>query len=175
MRRACGVVLVLSLSLPLAALGMDVEYTQRSGVDYSSYKTYAWKGHDYPEGHPLSPGSSLDSRLRQIADDAMQAKGFVFTETEPDLLLTYTGVVTDLLTMTGTKYQLAGNVSWIGDPNAHSVRWNSEGTLSLHVIEADTRTVIWSGWATDVAHSPDKMQKKAEKGLKRILKSFPPE
>ena len=170
---ACAALAGLLLAGPL--LAMDVEYTQRQNIDYSSFETYGWKGHQYPEGHPLREGSGLDSRLRAIADESMRAIGFILTDEDPDLLLTLTGVETDMLDITGSKYKLAGNVSWIGDPNAHAVRWNRQGTLTFHVIDADSDTVIWSGWATDVAHSPDKMHKKAEKGLKRILRLFPPD
>lgn len=167
----CGVVSVA------ASAGVSVEVSEKPGVDYSAYKTYAWKIRaDLHPDHPMAIGSEADLRIRRLADEALADSGFEPVEIEEaDLWINYVGYDRDLLQIEGTTKTIAGNVKWIGDPDAHSMRNYLEGTLVFEVVDAKTGRMVWSGWASGAAPTEEKLRAKAPKAIKRIFHYFPPD
>ncbi len=173
--------IVLLVAVGLVAispvLAMTVETSHKPGRDFSEYRTYAWKTRPgIDPNHPLAEGSLLDRMLKVAADSTLATKGFERTESgTPDLWVTYTGFVEDVLEIEGTRREITSGLTWIGTPYAHSTRAYKEGTLVIEILDARTEQLVWSGWAKDVASTREKLRKKAARAPKRILQHFPPQ
>ena len=146
----------------------------KTGVDFSKYSTYAWKQHpSISDNHPAAEGSPLDKMVRAAGDSVLSRMGLERTDGDADLWVSYTGYVQDHLQVEGIRREITGGVSWIGTPYAHSSRSAQEGTLVFEVIDAESELQVWSGWASEVGKTPEKLRKKAAKATKRILRNFP--
>jgi Domain of unknown function (DUF4136) len=165
----------LAVAAPVWAV--QVQTAHPPGVDYTRYQTYRWAERpDLAPNHPLAEGSPLDRLIRTAGDRALAAAGYKVAESgAPDLRISYVGYVTDKLVIEGVHKELADGVAWIGDPQAHSQISYQEGTLVIEIRDAKSDELVWSGWASDVANSPERLRKKAEKAAFKILKNFPPE
>ena len=159
-----------------ACLAMSVKTSYVPEVDYSAYRTYSWKPRvEVGPDHPLAEGGEVDRIVKQAADSILATQGFERTEVEtPDLWINYAAFAVDKMDVEGIKREVSGRVSWIGDPTAHSTRSYREGTLVFEIFDAGSDELIWSGWASEVASSQEKLRKKAEKAARKILKLFPP-
>ena len=162
----------------ICTAGMKVKTKTGRGPDLASYETYAWKSQHDPESeHILAAGSPSARILESIADPLLSQHGLTLAETdEPQLLVRYTGVSREMLNIEGTTRDLGGGATWIGDPNAHSMTLQREGTLLLEIVDAKTEKLVWAGWATDAVDAvpnPVKITKKIEKATKKILKELP--
>ena len=177
MKRATILLMLWIAGSAMAVAGMKVHISESPGVDFSTYETYTWKRRtDLHADHPMATGSDLDTWVRRLADDQMSARGFEKAEAEEaDLWVNYVTYSSDVLQVEGTTKTVAGNVKWIGDPQAHSMRNYLEGTLIIEIVEAKTGKMLWSGWASDAAASQDKLQGKAPKAIKKIFQHFPPD
>lgn len=181
-RRTAGLARVVGTWLLVVALGASVwaaapvRTSHSPDTDFSGYRSYAWKTRPGIESdHPLAAGSPLDQRIRRAADEALARRGFEPAgAAAPDFWVVYTGFVEESLSIEGEKRRIAKGVSWIGDPGAHSILAYEKGTLVVEVIDPASQSIVWSGWATDVVDTPEKLRKKAEKTVQRILRHFPP-
>ncbi|MDH3743646.1 MAG: DUF4136 domain-containing protein [Acidobacteriota bacterium] len=162
----------------LCTAGMKVKTKTGRGTALASYETYAWKSqHDAESEHILAAGSPSAQILESVADPMLRKYGLSLESNgEPDLLVRYTGVSREMLNIEGTTRDLGGNATWIGDPHAHSMMMQREGTLLLEIVDAVTEKLVWAGWATDAVDTvpnPVKITKKIEKATKKILKELP--
>lgn len=179
--------LVLALALLAAGPGraMEVKTSHDAGVDFSAYRTYAWKAREgEPPNHPLAEGSPLDGKIRGAVDAGLARAGLQKveapseshpeTDAEPDLRLSYVAYVEDELTIEGTRREVAPGISWVGDPDAHAQIHYQHGTLVITIEDVERGEAVWSGWASDVATTLVKLEKKAEKAAGKIVAHFPP-
>lgn len=177
MRRATILLMLWIAGSVMAVAGMKVKVSEKPGVDYSAYQTYAWKRRaDLKADHPMATGSDTDQWLRGLANDQLAASGFeLVAAEEADLWVNYVTYDSDVLQIEGTTKDIAGSVKWIGDPDAHSMRNYLEGTLVIEIVDAKTGKMLWSGWASDAAATQEKLQGKAPKAIKKIFQHFPPD
>jgi hypothetical protein len=165
------------LTAAISLAGMKVKTERWEGAELSAYQSYSWRtGHDADSGHPLAEGSRLSARLQEIGDELLAEHGLGRSlDEESDLWVRCTGVAEEMLQIEGTERDLGG-ISWVGDPHAHSMVSYRRGTLLVEIVDAESEKVIWAGWATDVVPSlpdPEKVGKKAEKAMRKILKQLP--
>lgn len=169
---------LLLSALPAAALDTGSEHDP--GADFSTYRTYDWEpvsSTARPPGHPLATGNPLDREIRSAVEARLAKKGLERVTTGgADLLLRYDAALEEGLEVSGSEYRAdAGGVrvtwAWEGGEEA---RVFSRGTLVLQMIDADSREVVWVGWASDVAADPDALRRKVDRAAKKILKSYPP-
>lgn len=175
MRRPLLFLVLLSL-VATAAVTKDAEFSRQTGVDFSTFTTYAWAPHEgLVDGHPLAEGSPLDLRIKEAADEQLSRKGYrrVAPSEAHDLLINYVGYGRDYLDVEGTTREITGGVKWIGDVNAHSMRSYREGTLVFEAVAPSSGTMVWSGWVTELAPNVQKLQAKAEKATRSVMKHFP--
>lgn len=165
-----------SLAPPLHALDTDWQF--RRDVAYDGWTTYAWgPAQQQPEGHPLAEGGAVDRKIREAVEAELANKGFRPIDTQadadagtPDFRIVYRTTITERMRETNVLSNHAPDVSWpVGTTR---VRGYSEGTLLIEIAAGDE--VVWSGWASDVAKRPRKLEGKAEKAVRKILSRFPP-
>ena len=157
--------------------GMKVDSKSYAAMDLSAYDTYAWStDQEADAGHPLSAGSPLDLRLQEIARDLLAKRGLApVAGGEPDLQIRCIGISKEMQDIGGVKKDM-GAVTWVGDVGAHGVTAYRQGTLILELVDARSEERLWAGWASDALPAvpdPDKVGKKAEKALKKILQRLP--
>jgi hypothetical protein len=173
---AIGWALALTAVLAAPSAALEIETSHRPEVDYGALRTYAWEYRaDLGPNHPLAEGSPLDVLIRQAGDRALEAAGFEkAADEDPDFRVSYVGFVIDKYQVEGTRREIAEGVAWIGDPGSHSQLAYQEGTLVIEIRVDGEDDVAWSGWARDVARTPDRLRRKAEKAALKILQHFPP-
>lgn len=177
MRRATVLLAICLVGSGAVFAGVSVEVSEKPGVDYSAYETYAWKIRaDLHADHHMAEGSEADLRIRRLAGEALADSGFELVDIDAaDLWINYVTYDKDLLQIEGTTQTVAGSVKWIGDPDAHSMRNYLEGTLVFEVVDAKTGKMVWSGWASGAASTREKLRAKAPKAIKKIFHHFPPD
>lgn len=167
-----------ALAIALAATGVDaaVETSKKAGIDYQRYATYAWRARNSAPGYALADDSPLDRLIKAAADAVLEENGLERAPAgaEADVEITYVGYLEDLLEIEGVKREIRRGVTWIGDPDSHSMRSAQVGTLVFEIYDADSGDLVWSGWDTEVARTRDQIRKKARKVARRILRHFPP-
>ena len=174
--RATLLPMLLVALLTPGASAKGVKTAHEAGVDYSAYPTFDWRpGHKGHPDAPLAEGSPLDRQLRSIGEKLLRAAGFEKSVSgEPDLWITFYGMLEDIGAVGGVNFELSEHVSWIGDPGSHYAHFYQQGTLVVEVVDAASDEVLWRGWASETIKKPSQLEKKAEKVMSRILKQFPP-
>lgn len=170
------VALVLLLATAAPAAAMEVGHKQDAAYDFSALHTFDWLPRS--DASPVRPGGEVDRQIRAAVEERLAKKGF-----EParqggaDFLLHYDAGLQERVDVSGAERHLhAGDgprvtFAW---EEGEQARIYSEGSLVIEVVDAETREVVWAGWATDVAKEPDRLRKRVDKAVKKILKPFPP-
>lgn len=113
--------------------------------DISKYKSFAWQDLDPKEmkSNPLYYNELNDKRIRVAANDLLQAKGYVFTDHNPELTLHY-----HIATEEHSVLVPDPNSYWYGDYFMHPDIMNyREGTLIIDLMNTKTKSLVWRGWA----------------------------
>ncbi len=178
MRRITPILALLAVGAAQLAVA-GVETSHKPETDFSGYRTYAWEEHPGLHAqHPLAQGSDLDVLIREAADAVLEKKGFEKLETpergEPDFTVNFVAFVADELEIEGVSIEIAPRVTWIGDPDEHSVRSHQRGTLVFEIRDRESGEIVWSGWSQDAAPTVERLRKKAGPKAKKILAHFPP-
>lgn len=178
MKRLAVFCCVVLLAPVTASAGMKVESRTWDAVNLARYGTYTWRpADDAKTGALIAEGTKLAATLEAIGDQILAKAGLAkSSDGEPGLVMRYRGMSADMLSIEGTTWEISDHVSWIGDPNAHSMTTYRKGALLVEVLDPETEDLLWAGWAIDVLELiPDrkKVAKKAEKAMTKILKEFP--
>lgn len=166
-----AVAVCLALSATKAA-GQDVSYDFDKGADFSSYKTYAWV-----RGAELTDELN-HKRVVAAIDSQLAAKGMIRVEAtaNPDMLISYNATF-------GKDLQIRGFSSGIGyrygasRSGSASVNEVVVGTLTVNMVDAKTRSLVWRGVATrdvDTKASAEKRDKNVNKAAEKLLRNYPP-
>ena len=171
----CAVIAVIAgCATPLA-----VEHDYDTAYDFSRLKTYDWI--------PSQPGSEKEElaarRWEQAVNSRLQSKGYTRSTEAPDFLVSMEGVrrtVTGGSTAVGASIHVPvgqhGSVSLGGGKSKPRVK--QEGTLTLNIADAKTKTLIWQGSATATVPekmSPEEQQAMSNGVIAEVLKAFPPQ
>lgn len=179
MRRVCATLLLLVLTTP-GALGQKIKSDYDPEFDFEPLRTYAWHPDlAQPRSFPIIDSATLDRLIRDNVEQQLAARGLSKAEKAPDLLVSYE--VTGRLT---TDLQHAD--SGPGIPGWPEGRWRPffdgtvdvqprrEGALTLSVYDAKENRIIWQARGSDVVKNPRDIEKKINRGVKKMLRSFPP-
>jgi hypothetical protein len=145
-------------------------------VDFSTYKTYAY----HKNGIDKVEISDLDKkRILRSIDETMLTKGFTKSE-NPDLLINF--FTTEREQVNVNQFNMGwgfgwgwGWNPWMWGGNNTSVSRYVEGTLTIDIIDAKKRELVWQGDGEGVLTK--KMEKKDEnikKFVTTILAQYPP-
>ena len=171
----CCFLLLLSAA---AGAGMKVQSRSWGDTDLASYESYSWLAADEKDsGAVIAKGTRLAAKLEAIGDSILVGAGLAKGAGDgPRLVFRYRGLAADMLSIEGATKEISDHVTWVGDPNAHSMTSYRKGALLVEALDAETEELLWAGWAVDVIElipDPQKLAKKAEKAMTKILKEFP--
>jgi hypothetical protein len=178
MKRFAAFSCILFLAATAAVAGMKVTSKSWDRASLASYETYTWHAADSADsGALIAEGTKLAARLESIGDQILSKAGLEKNSgSESGLVFRYRGLAADVLEIEGTTKKISDHATWVGDPTAHSMTSYKKGALLIEVLDAETDELLWAGWAVDVVDLiPDrqKLAKKAEKAMAKIIKLFP--
>lgn len=165
MRIASLLLLLICATLPVAA---DVKVEHESGIDFTSYKSYAW--------HKGTDAARAD------------VQGWVVAGVERELNAAGLRLVTegpaDLFVVTNTFADMQGGVSAAYFNAARydvsllraDIVMKTKGVLLVDLIDGAADRSVWRGMASELMQDPDaeELRRKVDKVLKKMFKDFPP-
>lgn len=148
------------------ASAATVQTDHNPSVNFSTYKTYAWRAKPpSEEADPTGNFRKLHRLVLQTADDELKDRGYVLTEDDPDFYLSYSAVANASMFLN----QIVVEGGWrVGRMEAYA-----NGNLIIEFLDGDSGKAIWRGWASDGVN-PKKMDTRVPKFVRKILKKFPP-
>ena len=174
-----------SIAVAISALAvtscatMNVSSHVQSGLDFAQYRTYDWGPADaLPTGDPrLDKNPFFRDHILGAVEKQMAARGYERSESgTPDLLIHYHASINQRIDVYGVDRD--HGYCYDDDCKAR-VRDYEAGTLVLDLVDTRTNRVIWRGWAQDtvedVLNNQDRMAKKIDEAVRRMLARLPPE
>jgi len=124
----------------------------------------------------------LKNRIHRAVVRELTSKGLreVQPEEDPDLVVRY-------WVETESDVQVTGSLNWGIYGNFYGDYWSvmyvtmdtpstHKGTMGIELIDPKTRDLAWRLFISEklIHHDPDKIWKKADEGIKKGFKSYPP-
>lgn len=170
--RNCGrfLLFVGVLLLAACATGPNIRTDQDPQADFNRYRTWAF----YTPIAMESSGYStwITTRIKDNVRREMEARGYRYDESSPDLRVNFQGILQDKLDVysmprMGYDYfygyrhaYFAPSPFWDNDT---VVRQYTEGTLTVDVVDAQHKRLLWTGAAIGrVSNKQTQPQKMAE-------------
>lgn len=142
-------ILALLALLAACATGPDIRRDTNPSALFPTYKSFGFFS-------PLATDragyeSVFTTRLKEATRRAMEAKGYVYTENSPDLLLNFFANVQnrqEIRTAPATGYYgyRRGYYGGFGATQIETVTYR-EGTLTIDLIEAKRKLLVWQSTA----------------------------
>ncbi len=179
MKKTAGYTLLVLLTTLFAwscGRSLQVSYDYNSSVNLRQFKTFRVEAERKMDQDPLL-GSDLNrQRLKEAVTKVMQGKGYRIDESDPELLVKFLTDVKD-------RQQIRSNNSypnywWWNSPmyNNYTTYTYQESRFIINIYQAETRNMIWQGWASGRVKAPKKNEDRAEMVqniIMDILQSFP--
>ena len=171
---------VAILLAPALVLAQKVSYDYDKAADFASYQTYSFK-EGTKVGQPL-----IDNRIVSAIQAELGAKGFVHTETNPDVFVVYHVAFDkqkDISTYSsgyGGGYGAYGwgwGGGWASGTTTTQVRDILVGTLLIDIADAKKSQLAWRGMGVKEVNTqanPEKRDKSITNAVKKIFKNYPP-
>ena len=179
MRRHRSFWVMTVLVIVAACSSPQVGYDFDRGADFNRYRTYAWlSAAQQTTGDKRLDSSLVNARIRAAVDAQLRMKGYLASQNgPPDFLIAYHAGMKDLMKGASTQ-------NYIGD-RAHGtfttisdVQPYHEGTLTIDIVDAASRQLIWQASATaDVEQglSPEERDSRIKNVVRAMLAHFPPQ
>jgi hypothetical protein len=162
----------LILTFAGASLAQQIKTDYDRAANFSKYKTYSWQ--NVSTRDPL-----MVTRIKSAVNSALAAKGWTEVPSGGDA-----GIVAVETTQTqqtlNTFYDgFGGGWRWRGfggfGESTTTVEPYKVGTLVVDIFDANTKTLIWRGSASDtLSNNSNKNIKELDKSVDKLLKHFPP-
>jgi hypothetical protein len=155
-----------------AALALKVKSKRADGVDFSKFKTYAWRAPGSEGSGSPSPDEDTDKRIRAAADESLAKRGLrklAEGEENPDLWLSYSVGWNSTFAHEGWAF----TDDWMV---VDFSRTTDQAVLVLEFTDAGTGKAAWLGWARQAANTPqslEAMRRNADDAVIKILKKYP--
>lgn len=177
MRVSARIALVTSIAL-LAACGMQLRAGSDfdSGLDLSLYDTFDWaEPDDRPIGDArLENNPFFTDRLHAAITRELAGRGIRHSTEAPRLLVHHHALVRDRVHVVEADRD-AGYMN--PEAAGTQVIQYEEGTFLVDLADAETRQILWRGWAVaDVEGAlgnPQRMQELLDKAVAEMFKEYP--
>lgn len=112
--------------------------------------------------------NDLEERFNQAVQNALSAKGYRFTETQPDMQVIYAlgleqeqGIELTPIAVGGTVYTQTRATD------------DERARLALRILDRKTQAVLFQAQISRQLHNPDMSQENFDRGVAEILDGFP--
>ena len=180
--------LLLALILILAttpAFAAKVFIDHDQNYDFSGIKTFAWA--PTPDTSVEGTNPLMHSRIVNAIEHYLTMGQLREVESDPDLFVTYHTSTKENLSLNTTSFGYGYPGGWYGGyyggygyggmgmgSTSTTVSTYETGTLVVDAWDPKTEKLVWRGTATNmtVADNPDKMMKRIDKALSKIVKKW---
>lgn len=167
--RAWSIAVVAALVLAACATGPRVRTDFDPSADFGRYQTW---GFYKPIAMEESGYSTwISDRIKDNVRREMEARGYRYTESRPDLLVNFQGIVrekTDVWTTPRTDFQYFYSYrrrAYFAVPvwyDETQVSQYTEGTLTVDLVDAQRNRMVWTGAAIGRVSNRTPAQRAAE-------------
>lgn len=173
-------VTISALAATGCATTMNVSSHVQPDVDFARFRTYDWGPADaLPTGDPrLDKNPFFQDRVQGTVEKQLAVRGFErLASGTPDLLIHFHASINQRIDVNRVDRE-RGYCS--GDDCRAGVIEYEAGTLVLDIVDTRSNKVIWRGWARDsvsvegVLDNQDRMARKIDEGVTRMLARLPP-
>jgi hypothetical protein len=146
-----------------------VETESHPGINFTTYKTYAWLASaevvNDPHGNWEPPGFDTDTELRRLISQELRNKGMQEVSARPDLLVAFAaGINMELLKI-------------VEDPETKMYTFKDapKGALTVVLVDPATRYPVWVGRAVgdlEVGRTSEEIAKRLSYAVKTMFSKF---
>jgi hypothetical protein len=170
-------VLFIIVVMLLAGCRMEVKESYDHTVDFSQYKTFCWMtGCEFKfNGPKYLDDSLLRGSLKTALVEELESKGLKEDTNNPDLLVGFTITVKD---EQAVIYHRAEDSPVYYQPleTEREVINYLKGTVIIGMADKKESKMVWQSVAVSYMElNPDFSEKNIHKGIKLVLRNFPPE
>jgi hypothetical protein len=155
-------------------------------TDYSALKTYAWQSENQEKTGDLRLDNPLlDVRIRRAIDTSLLEKGYrQVSDMQPDFYIAYHQEIYNRITVDQNRSGFAfgmgssGYHGGIGLSTGSNSGSYDDNMLVINVIDSGNGGILWRGTGNRsfVQHTdPEKLTKRVNETVNKILKQFPPQ
>ena len=158
-----------------------------SSVNFLKYGTYDW----LPDENTMESSNDINNtlvnkRIKRVVDQELSYKGYQVDTLSPNFYVTYHINVRERKMGVYRNYGCFhhGHHGHHGHHRHHHIGypWHGgyhsyvydETTLTLDIIDATTKELVWRGWTYDRSYGPTLSESRTRKAVRRILSKFPP-
>ncbi len=154
------------------------------GVNLGDYKTFSWT----TTTRKSKAGSEIiDNNIKASVTEQLQKKGLSKVDTNPDLIIDYSVTLPkESRRISRSAYPRMGGQFFMGgrgrsglflqpmymSSNRYQRSSVREGTLTVNMLDAASKKLIWQGWAKDDMDSGNVTTKQVNTDVKAIFKKF---
>ena len=158
-----------------ASFAQQVKTDYDRSADFSQYKTYSWQ--------KVQTGDQLwVDRIKEAVNTSLTAKGLTPVESGGDIAIVAIEMTKNQQTLNtfydgfggGWGWRRGGGFGGFGEATTTAENYKV-GTLVVDLFEANTKTLLWRGSASDtLSDKSDKNIKNLDKGVQKMFDHFPP-
>lgn len=181
---AAAAIALLMVLLSVGCLGPRV-YTDRDpSIDFAPLETFSWldpplreapREEGVPVADPFVHNTLLDKRVREAVEKALTARGYRKADAgEADFAVRYEVVSREIVRDSpvyiggGYGYRHYGGGAVYSNTTSYQ-----EGTLILDVIDPETESIAWRGWAASRTRDGHIDAEQVSRTVEAIVKEFP--
>lgn len=144
--------LAVSMLVGACASGPEIRANANPGANLASYKTF---GFFYPLATDKNSYSTiLTSHLKDATRRELEKRGYQYVTSDPQLLVNFAANVSQQADVRSTPaaggyygYRAGMYGTWAGYPQDVETVHYKEGTLSIDLIDAEKKQLVWQGLA----------------------------
>jgi hypothetical protein len=176
--------MVLTIGL-VGCRSFNVRTDWDPAAGFDVFQRYLWVEPPKVEGaSPFADNTLLRNRVRFVLEFELKQQGFQPTEerVDADFLVTYSVILDERLRLNaysggaGGGYYRRGYGGFGTVYSSASIREYQESTLIIDFLDPNNDDLVWRGWGSGIVRTRDRNARhgRLEKGIKAILKKFPP-
>ena len=166
--RVLSVLVLFLCACAATATAQSVQSDFDRSYDFSKMKTFNFAAQRFDGG--LAQDSLNDGRIRHALESKLMAAGYGMEEVDrPDFVVVYYVTSKNKFSVQDYGY---GPPRWFGRRDVRVDQY-TEGTLTVDLIDAKTRQLVWRGRASgtiELKGNDKKIDKAADKLVKQLLK-----
>ena len=158
-----------------ASFAQQVKTDYDRGADFSQFKTYTWE-------KVQTQDQLWVDRIKEAVNTALAAKGLTPVESGGDMAIVAIEMTKNQQTLNtfydgfggGWGWRRGGGFGGFGEATTTAENYKV-GTLVVDLFDANTKTLLWRGSASDtLSDKSDKNIKNLDKGVQKMFDHFPP-
>lgn len=182
------VVAVMAAFLFIGCAG-NAHIEKDQNADFTKYRTYSWVDKaDEKESNKNRRADLTETNIRNAVNAELQKKGWVQTNSRPDVLLNYELVVEkNQVQQQDPVYSQSFTRSYYNRSTGrvHTFYYPSqfmgydsytttvkEGTVTITMIDSRTDKTVWQGWTTSELNGRNITSREIDRNVKTIFKKF---